>query len=154
MQNESTSGNFQNRLLWGASSVLTLGIVSKFAASFRRCHHEKVNTQVNFAALLRSAKQKIQSVETITSLREDEPDPLKDTILMLLRQQIYDYLHEVHQELLENEVDQIIEIIPLIDKLMRFWHPDRSHTKDDAEIEHYHIVLLNLEQKMKQNNLI
>ena len=160
MQNESDTeyGDFESRLLWGASSVLTLGIISKFAASFRRSHQQdkgdETKTNTNIAPLLNSARQKIHSAENIISVRDEEVNPLQETMLLLLRQQIYDYLHEIHQELLEREVEQIINVIPLLDKLIRFWHPDRAHNSNEAEIEHYHILLLNFEQKMKQNKLL
>jgi len=161
MQDESetefSSDDFESRLLWGASSVLTLGIVSKFAASFRRSHqqeNEDKDIKTNLAPLLHSARQKIQSAENIISVRDEEVNPLQETMLLLLRQQIYDYLHEIHQELLDRDVEHIVGVIPLLDKLLRFWHPDRPHTNIEAEIEHYHIVMLNFEQKMKQQKLI
>jgi len=147
-----------NRLLWSASYVLSLGIISKFTAGYRR-QRDETSTDINskdLDKLLHQIQQKFDAIENMADTPQKYRDVYCETLLLILRKQISDALHELHQELLDCEVNTIIDIIPLLDQLRSFWQPDPKETfnPSQAELEHYRILLIRLRQNLRQEALI
>jgi len=151
-----------NRLLWSASYVLSLGIISKFTAGYRR-QREELSKEVDarlgkrdLDKLLHQIQQKFDAIENMADTPQKYRDVYCETFLLILRKQVSDALHELHQQLLDYEVDTIIDIIPLLDQLRSFWQPNPKETfnPSQAELEHYRILLIRLRQNLQQEALI
>lgn len=151
----SGSDQFVERLFWGASFVLALGLISKFASSFRRSHGDerRIPQKEDLQELIRAIGNKMNAIRGIVAT-QDQPDPYHSTMLVLLHQQTYDLFHELHQELLEVELDAIVDVIPLIDRQLRFWNPKHRLAQNEVEFEHYEMEYMRIKRELKKSGVI
>ncbi len=123
-----------NQLLWGASQLFLLGLVSRFHRNYRRFSNtgSTISDPVDRHALLELNRVILYKQRAYLNLFEkDESSPdMKDQVsALLLRQQITDHLDDLHIRLLEHNPKQIAPLIPELDRQRKCWKWD-----DDSDI--------------------
>jgi len=131
--NHSESNDLKT-LLWSASHLLTIGLVSRFFRNYNR-YKETTYSHPDKKALEQLCRQishKLHAYRGILSASEASESPHYQTAGLLLQQQIYDTYEDLHHRLLYLDANLIADIIPLIDEQMRFWEPQTDESKEDS----------------------
>lgn len=119
-------------VLWNAQKLLLIGLVARF-----RKNHDRYNPKSDISQskqdsaylndLLQTIISRQQSFYNLIANPGNIEEAILNTSLLVLNQQIFDLLYELHFRLLDFSVEKIIPIIRHIDHQLSFW--DTEHLK-------------------------
>ena len=129
MSDPASAESDQNQLLWGASQLFLLGLVSRFHRNFRRFNNigSTISEPVDLHALLELTRVILYKQRVYLNLleqNETSSDRKNQVSSLLLRQQITDHLDDLHVRLLEHNPEQIAPLIPELDWQRTCWKWD------------------------------
>ncbi|HKJ34559.1 MAG TPA: hypothetical protein VKA34_22230 [Balneolales bacterium] len=137
----SETGISPDIIFWGASQLLFLALIARF-----KKNHDKYRS--NFVPevdkdKLQSTIHKIiykqQSVLNILH-NQDELDQLNiSSAILVLQQQIYNFLNELHNDILELDIDSIYHLVPRLDQQRIFWNPLTHNIETSDNVTHIEI---------------
>lgn len=131
--NHSESTDLKS-LLWSASHLLTIGLVSRFFRNYNRYKETTYShpDKIVLKQLCRQISHKLHAYRGILSASESSESPHYQTAGLLIQQQLHDAYEDLHHRLLYLDAELIADIIPLIDEQMRFWKPQTTESEDDS----------------------
>ncbi|HKI44697.1 MAG TPA: hypothetical protein VKA08_05095 [Balneolales bacterium] len=129
MSDPTSAESDRNQLLWGASQLFLLGLVSRFHRNYRRFSDigSAISEPVDRQALLELTRVILYKQRVYLNLLEKDetnPDMKNQVSALLLRQQITDHLDDLHVRLLEHNPEQISPLIPELDRQRKYWKWD------------------------------
>lgn len=138
-----------HKLLWGISHLLSIGLVSRFQYNYRRYNETKASPPDlrELRRIAESVDRRLYALRGLLARRnpDDTHFAESEAAALLLRQQTYDALERLHHRILYLDADLIDSCIPLLDKQLRTWNPNRETAPDTGEFP-----LLDVERRWKQ----
>lgn len=127
-------------ILWNAQKLLLLGLVVRFRKNYDRYRPiseipEKKQDSSYLDYLLQIIISKQQSFYNLVANPGDIDEAILNTSLLVLNQQIYDMLYELHFRLLDFSVEKIIPVIKHIDHQLSFWNTDDLPWQSSGYVE-------------------
>ncbi len=127
-------------ILWGAQRLLLIGLIARFKKNYDR-YHPNDNSLISnqdtdyLHYLTHTIVAKQQSFFHLISNPGDQDEAILSSSLLILNQQIYDLLYELHFRLLDFSLDSIISVIKHLDHQMSFWNTQNMKWIDCENIE-------------------
>lgn len=148
-QQGETSGTLN-----GLVNLLLLGMINRFNFNFKR-YNDDDSVEIDRNDLLEQCKNisyklfayrnAMYSPDSLDELEHSESD-LTAATLLVLSKQIHDRLYQFHHQLLELPADEIADIIPGLDTLMKRTEirQERPYLSVDKDIE----IICDIQNKM------
>jgi|GEM_PF-6945867 len=122
-----------NAVFWGASRLLFLALISRFHKNFNRYNNKVVRNDVSAASLCRTTHKIIYKQQSVLNLLHGYAqinDMSTASALLVLRQQIHNFLDDLHTDILDFDIDRIYPLISRLDDQREFWNPHRENKID------------------------
>lgn len=126
---ESDPGFTSDTIFWGASQLLFLAFIARFKKNFDK-YRSDIDPEIDKIRLQTTIHKIIYKQQSVINVlhNRDKIDPMAlSSSILVLQQQIFNYLNELHNDILELDIDSIVPLIPRIDQQRSFWDP-LTHT--------------------------
>lgn len=152
--------SFSQSILWTAQRLLLIGFIARFKKNYDRYRPLTKNNDIPegnthyLSYLTHSITSKQQSFYHIFSNSDEQDEAVLNSSLLILNQQIYDLLYELHFRLLDFPVDDILPVIRHLDNQLAFWNTENLEWTLSEDFEIHIMTALNemtLIDKLVQN---
>jgi hypothetical protein len=136
-----------NAVFWGASRLLLLAFISRFHKNFNRYNNKVDRIAVSAADLCRTTHKIIYKQQSVLNLLHGYGqinDISTASALLVLRQQIHNFLDDLHSDILDFDIDQIYPLIPRLDEQREFWNP---HHKTKLDLQNLDVIEVAIRQR-------
>lgn len=128
---EQYDDEFSNRLTWGTTQLLLLGVIDRFKNNFDRYHYQ-YSQQHNSEIILQLTDKILYKQYALRNLLNATSEDAfqmhyKEASGVILVQQINNLIYQLHHEVLNLDTEWIETVIPDIDHQLYTWSTDRDH---------------------------
>lgn len=138
---------FPDNVLLGASQLLLIGFIARFKKNYDRYKPEKTHLieVPNKRIAVRIASQIVYKQQIFLNLltTPDEWDEFTVSVsLLVLNQQIFDLLGDLHYNLLDHPINRIVDLVPQLDQQLAFWNPNSINVSNPGKLRIHLTVIL------------